>query len=66
VVFNLCIGMITPPVGNILFILCSITKLSMESLVRELWPFILVEIVVLLLITYVPATTLVVPRLFGY
>ena len=66
VVFNLCIGMITPPVGNILFILCSITKLSIESLVRELWPFIVVEIAVLLLITYVPATTLVVPRFFGF
>ena len=66
VIFNLCIGMITPPVGNILFILCSITKLSIESLARELWPFIAVEMAALLLITYVPATTLVVPRLFGY
>jgi tripartite ATP-independent transporter DctM subunit len=66
VVFNLCVGMITPPVGTVLFVMCSVTKLSMESLVRELWPFIMVEIAVLGLITYAPAMTLVVPRLLGY
>jgi tripartite ATP-independent transporter DctM subunit len=66
VVLNLCIGMITPPVGTVLFVICSVTKLSMESLVRELWPFIMVEIAVLGLITYAPAMTLVVPRLLGY
>lgn len=66
VVFNLCIGMITPPVGNILFIMCSVARISMESLVREILPFIAMEILALVVITYLPATTLIVPRFFGY
>ncbi len=66
VVFNLCIGMITPPVGNILFVMCSVAKISMEALVKEIWPLLLAEVSVLLLITYLPRTTLTLPRLFGF
>lgn len=66
VVVNLCIGMITPPVGNILFIICSVAKISMETLVKEIYPFIFIEIAILMLITYIPTTTLLIPKFFGY
>ncbi len=66
VVFNLCLGMITPPVGNILFITCSVAKIRMENLVKNILPFLAIEIAVLILITYIPSTSLFIPRLIGY
>ena len=65
VVVNLCIGLITPPLGVVLFVACGISGSSMESVTRAIWPFLLAIILVLLLVTYVPAFTLTVPRLFG-
>jgi tripartite ATP-independent transporter DctM subunit len=66
VVTNLCIGLATPPVGNCLFVACSIADISLERISKAIWPLILVEIVVLFLITYVPAFSLSIPRLFGF
>ena len=57
-VVNLAIGLYTPPVGTTLFISSSIANVSIGSAVRALVPFYLVAIVVLLLISYVPALTL--------
>ncbi len=62
---NLIIGMATPPFGVVLFLVCNITKLTMERLVRAIWPFLLVEVAILFLVTYVPGIALWVPRLFG-
>ncbi|MGH7266616.1 MAG: TRAP transporter large permease [Candidatus Rokuibacteriota bacterium] len=62
---NLVLGMATPPFGVVLFLVSNITKLSIERLVRAMWPFLLVEVAVLFLITYVPDVALWVPRLFG-
>lgn len=66
VVLNLMIGLITPPVGLCLFVACGIARVSVEKLVRAIWPFLLVEVAVLLITTYVPGVSLLLPRLFGY
>lgn len=66
VVLNLMIGLITPPLGLCLFIVCSISKLSLEELSKAILPFLGVEIVVLLLVTYVEPISMFLPRLFGF
>lgn len=66
VVINLVIGLITPPVGLCLFMACTIAKTPLEKIVRQVWPFVLIEIGVLLLITYVPDAVLAIPRFLGY
>jgi tripartite ATP-independent transporter DctM subunit len=63
---NLLIGQITPPVGTNLFILSAIGHISIERLFRAVIPFLLIEIVVLFILTYVPALTLWIPRMLGY
>ncbi len=65
VVINLSIGFITPPVGLCLLVLCGITGVSLERMSRAVFPFLLVELAALILITYVPFLSLVLPRFFG-
>lgn len=55
---NLSIGLFTPPIGTTLFISAAISREPIGAIVRELWPFYLVAIVVLGLVSYVPAFTL--------
>jgi tripartite ATP-independent transporter DctM subunit len=62
---NLILGMATPPFGVVLFLVSNMTKLSLERLVRAMWPFLAVELAILLLVTYVPAIALFVPRMLG-
>lgn len=54
---NLAIGLFTPPVGTTLFISSAIAKVNVGSVARELWPFYLVAISVLLLVAFFPQTT---------
>jgi tripartite ATP-independent transporter DctM subunit len=63
---NLGIGLITPPVGPTLFVGCAIGKVTMEEVSRELWPFYGAMCVALLIVTYVPALSLWLPRTLGY
>lgn len=63
VVLNLVLGLITPPVGASLFVVCSVGGVSLERVSRAIWPFVGVAVGVLLLITYVPALTTWLPRL---
>jgi tripartite ATP-independent transporter DctM subunit len=63
IVLNLTIGAVTPPVGTILYTVCAIVGLSIEELTRELGPFLLALIIVLLVVTYVPPTVLWLPNL---
>jgi TRAP-type C4-dicarboxylate transport system permease large subunit len=65
VIVNLMIGLITPPVGLVLYVTCNVARISLEELLREVWPFVFVEIAALLILTYWPAGTLFVPKLFG-
>ncbi len=64
-VVNLNIALMTPPLGACLFVACGITKLSLEEISKEILPFILAVLAALLLITFVPAISLTVPRLLG-
>jgi len=66
VVLNLMIGLLTPPVGLVLYAVCGISKLSVERITKAVMPFLAVEIVVLLLVTYVEPISMFLPRLFGY
>jgi tripartite ATP-independent transporter DctM subunit len=66
VVINLMIGLITPPFGLCLFIGCGIARISLETLVKAVWPFIIVEVIVLILVTYIEPLSMFIPRLFGY
>ena len=65
-VYNLCIGTITPPVGNILFVGVRVAKVKLESVVKPLIPFYVVIFAVLLLVTYVSGVSMFLPNLMGY
>lgn len=60
---NLGIGLCTPPVGTTLFVGCAIGKVPIERCARTLWPFWIAMVIVLLLVTYIPALSLWVPSL---
>jgi len=60
---NISIGLITPPVGGILFVLCALTRLTMATLAREMVPYIITLMVPLLLITHFPQIVLFLPSL---
>jgi tripartite ATP-independent transporter DctM subunit len=64
-IVNLGIGLITPPVGPTLFVGCAIGKVTMEEVSKELWPFYGAMCLALMIVTYVPALSLWLPRLFG-
>jgi tripartite ATP-independent transporter DctM subunit len=66
VIVNLTMGMITPPVGGLLFVTSVVAKVPLARLVRELWPFLWAQIGVLALLTLVPALSTWLPGLFGY
>ncbi len=66
VVINLCLGLITPPVGTSLFVGCRIAKLPITAVVRPLVPLLAVEIAVLAIVTYWPPLTMWLPRIFGF
>lgn len=59
---NLTIGILTPPVGSGLFVASSITRVSIGSLVKSLWPFLIASLIVLLILTYVPQLSLWIPN----
>ena len=65
VVYTLCIGLITPPVGTVLYVGCGISKISLMALVRRIWPLVITYILVMFLITYVPETVMYIPNKFG-
>ena len=64
-IFNMCLGNITPPVGSVLFVGCGIGHVSIEEVTPKLIPYFLVLIVMLLLVTFVPGLSLGVPSLSG-
>jgi len=66
VCMNTTIGLITPPLGAVLFVASPIAKVSLERISKEIFPLFLIEVAVLLLVAYVPFTTLWIPKLFGF
>lgn len=61
---NLGIGLVTPPVGAVLFVGSAVGKLPVPDLVRTIWPFYLTLIFALIIVSYVPALTLALPNAF--
>lgn len=66
VIFNLTLGMITPPVGGLLFVTCNVSKVPMSALVKELVPFLWAHGAVLLILTFVPALSTWLPHALGF
>jgi len=62
-VVNLCIGLITPPVGNILYVGCGISKLTVAQLSKAIYPNIMIMIATLIIITYIPGLITFIPNL---
>ncbi len=62
---NLAVGMYTPPFGMNLFVTNSITKIDMIDMLKGVWPFLLVNIISLAIITYVPQLVMFLPNMLG-
>ena len=66
VIFNLMMGLITPPMGLCLFVADSVSGVGMGPIIRRIMPMLAVQFLVLLLITFVPSLVTFLPRLAGY
>ena len=62
-IVNIMIGGITPPFGSMMFTTCGITKCPISDFLKEVWPFIVCLILVLLLLTFFPTLINIVPDL---
>jgi TRAP-type C4-dicarboxylate transport system permease large subunit len=65
-VVNCMIGLITPPYGILLFVLNAVTGIPLSEIIREIWPFLMALLLVLLALVLLPDLVLWLPRLFGY
>ena len=65
-IFNLCIGTITPPVGTTLFVGVKVGKVQIETVFRQLLIYFAAIFIVLMLVTYIPNLSLWLPKLMGY
>lgn len=63
---NLGMGLVTPPVGSVLFVGCAVGKVRIEEVARTIWPFYLAMLAVLGLVTYVPAISLWLPSFLRF
>ena len=64
-IINNAIGLITPPVGTVLNVVCGVSKLRMEDLIRGVWPFMLAQLTVLFLLVLFPGLVTVPARWFA-
>lgn len=60
---NLTIGLITPPIGILLFVASNVTRTKLSDLYKSVWPFVICAIIILFIITYVPQTVTIIPTL---
>jgi C4-dicarboxylate transporter, DctM subunit len=65
-VLNLMIGLVTPPVGLCLYAVSAVSNVPIGEMVREIWPYVLALLVVLLLVTFIPAISLWLPHTLGF
>ncbi len=63
---NLTVGLATPPMGLVLFVASSVANEKVETIAKAILPFLAVEILVIFLITYVPAISMTIPRITGF
>ena len=66
VIYNLTLGMITPPVGGLLFVTSNVARVPMGPLVKELIPFLWAHAAVLILLTFIPALSTWAPHALGF
>jgi tripartite ATP-independent transporter DctM subunit len=66
VIYNLTLGMITPPVGGLLFVTSNVSKVPMSALTKELTPFLWTHGVVLIILTFIPAISTWLPQVWGF
>jgi TRAP-type C4-dicarboxylate transport system permease large subunit len=62
-VYGLCIGLLTPPVGNVLYVGCGLSKIDFVVLVKYVMPHVIIYIIVLFVITYVPKLIMWIPNM---
>ena len=64
-VVNLALGLITPPVGVNLFTGCGVAGIPLSDMIKKIWPFVIAVLIVLLIITYIPGISLLLPNLMA-
>lgn len=64
-IFNMCMGNITPPVGSVLFVGCGISKISIEEVAKTMIPYFIVLFFILLAVTCIPALSMGIPSVMG-
>jgi tripartite ATP-independent transporter DctM subunit len=65
-VVNLMIGLVTPPMGELVFLIAGVSGIKVVDITKELWPFLIVLITLLFVLVYVPQLTLWLPETMGY
>ncbi len=65
-IVNIMIGGLTPPFGSMMFTVCSIVNCKFQAFLKQIWPFIVALLIVLVVITYSETVALAIPLLFGY
>ena len=65
-IVTLNVGLITPPLGVAIFAAVGVGKVSFEDVVREIWPFLILDLFVILLLTFIPELSLAIPRALGF
>ncbi|MGI9479987.1 MAG: TRAP transporter large permease subunit, partial [Hyphomicrobiaceae bacterium] len=63
---NVTVGLATPPMGLILFVASGLAKTGVEAIVKEMWPYLLVHITVIVLVSMLPILALGIPKLLGF
>ncbi len=63
---NVTVGLVTPPMGLVLFVASGLAKTGIEVIVKELWPYLLVHFTVIVLVSMFPALVLTIPKAFGF
>lgn len=65
-IVTLNVGLITPPLGVAIFAAVGVGKVSFEDVVKEIWPFLILDLFVILLLTFIPGLSLVIPKVLGF
>ena len=63
---NVTVGLATPPMGLVLFVAASVAGETLERIVREIWPFLVIEFAVIFLITFFPSLSMTLPSIVGF
>ena len=64
-IVNIMIGGLTPPFGSMMFTVCSIVDVKLEDFIKEIWPFVVALLIVLVMVTYSQSIALIIPNLFS-